>query len=112
MSDVVLKVNFAPYLLMLDLPAPVKDFEATGTFVDNTLTVRLPKVDPAVWGAAQIKGASKVELVARRAASLEKRAKEEAELREKKMELKNLAGRTVLRKQVRAAVAPAGAGHG
>lgn len=43
-SDVFVKVNFAPYILMLDLVAPVDDLHAVARFDGPTLELELQKV--------------------------------------------------------------------
>ena len=43
-SDVLVKVNYAPYLLVLDLLHPVDDTGSKAVFQDGSLVLSLPKV--------------------------------------------------------------------
>ncbi len=100
-SDVVVKVNFSPYLLLVDLFDAVDDDNANATFEDGFLTLTLTKVTAAPWSVLALT-LSKRELQERRAASLQRKEQKELDLAEKKKVKRIEDGRAALRQQVRA----------
>lgn len=99
MADVVLKVNFPPFLLLLDLHGPVDDEAASAVFADGSLTLTLSKVTPGPWPELEARG-DKATLKQRRAASVQAREEKDRVLAEKRREKRIEDGRTALRKQV------------
>lgn len=96
-SGVFIKVNFAPYLLSLDLAGEIRDHDSRASFKDGTLLMTLPKVAGGEWATLEVEGLSKADRSARRAASVAKREAEDAELdaarKQRKAEASDLAFR-------------------
>ncbi|KAA0160216.1 hypothetical protein FNF27_01880 [Cafeteria roenbergensis] len=96
-SETFVKVNFPPYLLMLDLHAPIADHDARASYRDGMLVLSLPKQHEGAWPALQAEGLDKAALRDRREASMEKRRNEDEALgkarRQRQQEASDLAFR-------------------
>jgi dyslexia susceptibility 1 candidate gene 1 protein len=74
-SDVLLKINRSPHLLVLDLHAAVDDTTSTVSFTPEGLTVNLRKARAAMWGVLKADAAllgGKEGVAKRREASVER----------------------------------------
>ena len=72
-SDLLLKVNRSPHLLVLDLHAAVDDAASTVSYTPEGVTVNLRKAEAAVWGVVKADAEAfggKKGLTARREASI------------------------------------------
>ncbi len=99
MADVVVKVNFPPYLLVLDLHAAVDDATAVASFEGTQLSLVLAKATPGDWPDLQATG-GRSEVAARREASIAAKQARELELVDTKKQRRAEDGRAALRKQV------------
>ncbi len=99
MSDVVLKVNFQPFLLLLDLYGAVDDENAAAVFEGGQVQIRLTKVAAGMWETLEATG-TKQALKQRREASIAAKEESERVKVERKREKRIEDGREALRKQV------------
>lgn len=100
-SDVHLRVNFAPYLLTLDLLHPIDDFSSSARFLDGTLILRLPKASKgATWPSLEVAGLAKTDLAIRRREAAAKREAREAEVGRLRSQRKQEASDLAFRRQM------------
>lgn len=98
-SDLVVKVNSAPYVLLLDLFAPVDEASAVVKACDGQLRITLHKQEPHLWPTLSCE-ASKAVLKERRQASIDRKVAFEAALSEKRKEKKYQEEKLTLRAQM------------
>ena len=94
-----MKVNFSPYLLVIDLFDSVDDATAAATFDGGFLTLTLTKLSAGDWPDLHFQG-SKTETRERRDLSVRTKEAKELELQEAKKLKRVEDGRAALRKQV------------
>jgi len=70
-TEVLVKVAFDRYLLVLDLLHPVDDTACVAKIRQGTLSMKLHKKEAGLWPTLQVEGKSKDELKARRSAALQ-----------------------------------------
>ena len=109
-SDCFVKINFAPYLLAVDLFSKVNDDKTVARFDqrDGMLHITLPKTVPGEWESLTFKApdtitdkkVAKLFLMERRNESIERRRKYDEEEKEKVRERKRENERMTLRKQM------------
>lgn len=100
-SDLVVKVNAAPYVLLLDLFEQVDDVSAVVKRVAaaSLLRISLQKVKPQVWEQLECQG-DKRERRERREESMERRTQREADVWARRMERKHAEEKQTLRAQM------------
>ncbi|KAG3027976.1 hypothetical protein PC121_g4522 [Phytophthora cactorum] len=100
-SDLVVKVNAAPYVLLLDLQDAVDDASAVvkSIPVSNLLRLSLKKQENRVWKQLEYQG-SKAVLRERRDASMERKRASETALSEKRKEKRHQEEKETLRAQM------------
>jgi hypothetical protein len=100
-SDLVVKVNATPYVLLLDLPDAVDDASAVVKSIPatNVLRISLKKRESRVWGELQYQ-ASKAALRERRDASMERKRASETALAEKRKQRRHQEEKETLRAQM------------
>lgn len=100
-SDLVVKVNAAPYVLLLDLSEHVDDASAIVKHLAATslLRISLHKVTPRVWTQLECQGDKRVRRE-RREASMERKSQREAEVHAKRKERKHAEEKQTLRAQM------------
>ncbi|KAE9028632.1 hypothetical protein PR003_g5713 [Phytophthora rubi] len=100
-SDLVVKVNAAPYVLLLDLQDAVDEASAVVKSISasNLLRISLKKKESRVWGQLQCQ-ASKAALRERREASMERKRASETALSEKRKERRHQDEKATLRAQM------------
>jgi len=98
-TDIFIKVNYPPYLVLIDLHAPVDETKCRPRIKNGTLTIKVEKHNPAIWGILLAKGTKK-ELAARRQASIEAKSIRDEQLKEKQKDNKVATERSSLRKQM------------
>ena len=99
-ADLMVKVNFAPYLILLDLPEPVDDAATEAAFEEGVLRVRLRKVERGRWGRVHADDLSKQERMDRRAATMQRKEAREAEKQNARRAGRREASDLALRKQM------------
>ncbi|KAF4042716.1 hypothetical protein GN244_ATG05022 [Phytophthora infestans] len=100
-SDLVIKVNAAPYVLLLDLHDAVDDASAVVKSIpaSKLLRISLKKQENRLWKQLQYQG-SKTVLRERRDASMERKRASETALSEKRKEKKHQEEKETLRAQM------------
>uniref|UniRef100_H3HBS8 CS domain-containing protein n=1 Tax=Phytophthora ramorum TaxID=164328 RepID=H3HBS8_PHYRM len=100
-SDLVVKVNAAPYVLLLDLPDAVDDASAAVKSIpaSNLLRISLKKQVHRVWKELQFQD-TKAALRERRDASMERKRASETALSEKRKERRHQEEKETLRAQM------------
>ncbi|KAF1776603.1 Tetratricopeptide repeat [Phytophthora cactorum] len=100
-SDLVVKVNAAPYVLLLDLQDAVDDASAVVKSIpaSNLLRLSLKKQENRVWKQLQYQG-SKAVVRERRDASMERKRASETALSEKRKEKRHQEEKEALRAQM------------
>jgi hypothetical protein len=100
-SDLVVKVNATPYVLLLDLPDAVDDASAVVKSIPatNVLRISLKKRESRVWGVLLYQ-ASKAALRERRDASMERKRASETALAEKRKQRRHQEEKETLRAQM------------
>lgn len=68
-ADLFVRISFKPYVLILDFVHEVDETLSNALSERGVLTLRLPKLEPALWGKLCVQGLSKEQLKKRRAAS-------------------------------------------
>ena len=99
-TDVFVKVNFAPYLLLLDLHASVDDESSKAVFKDGALELVLPKVTPGLWPELTVEGLSKKDLRARRDKAMVAKTEREQALAQKKKDARHNAEQLAMKREV------------
>ena len=79
-ADLVIKVNFFPYVLILDLLHEVEFSTSKATSKDGMLTLHVKKTKPDTWRTLQVEGLDKKSLTRRRNDSIERRRLYEQEV--------------------------------
>ncbi|CEG48580.1 FOG: TPR repeat [Plasmopara halstedii] len=100
-SDLVIKVNATPYVLLLDLQDAVDDASVVVQSIptSNQLRISLKKVESRMWKNLQFQGSKSV-LRERRDASMERRRASEMAFSEKRKEKRHQVERETLRAQM------------
>lgn len=85
-SDLLVKVNYSPYLLVLDLARPVDDIASKAVFAHGELVLSLSKKAPGLWEQLEVDktSLSKAQLRARRQKAIDDKTVREQELAKKK----------------------------
>ena len=95
----MIKVNFQPYVLLLDLYDQIIDAKCSALFKNGILTIDVPKKTHGSWGNLQTE-LPKAEKIQRRNLSVERRREYDQHLIEKKKKDKHAQEKHSLRKQM------------
>lgn len=90
-TDLFFKINYSPFLLVLDFAHEVVYARAAAAVTDECVVLTFPKATPGVaWGTlAPTPALAKSELLARRSAAAERKAASDAAERERREKTKN-----------------------
>lgn len=98
-TEFLVKINFAPHLVHIDLFAGVDDNSGTARVKNGVLTLKIDKRNPGLWDDIAATGDKKT-LKERRIKSVDDKTRREQELIEKRREKRTETERTQLRKQM------------
>lgn len=98
-TSVLLRINFSPYLIEIDLKNEINEDDSKAIFKDGKLFITLKKIENELWGDIN-SNLFKNERKERRNKSIEEKEKKDKELYEKKSKLKSEGNRYALREQM------------
>ncbi|EQC32861.1 hypothetical protein SDRG_09393 [Saprolegnia diclina VS20] len=98
-ADAVLKINFKPYVLLLDVVAPIEPTSAVVKILDGVIHMTVAKSTPEMWKELVFVG-SKADILARRKASMDRKTEMEQQLAEKRKDAKYATEKKTLRDQM------------
>ncbi|KDO17801.1 hypothetical protein SPRG_16728 [Saprolegnia parasitica CBS 223.65] len=98
-ADAVVKINFKPYVLLLDLVAHIEPTSAVVKILDGVIHLTVAKSTPDMWKELVFSG-SKADILARRQASMDRKTEMEQQLAEKRKDAKYATEKKTLRDQM------------
>ncbi|OQR96140.1 hypothetical protein ACHHYP_16944 [Achlya hypogyna] len=98
-ADLVIKINFKPYVLILDLTATIDPASTMIKLIDGAIDLTVKKESPGAWKELTFHGA-KSDVLARRKASMDRKTEMEQQWFEKRKELKYATEKKTLRDQM------------
>ena len=99
-SDLLVRLSFSPYVLVLDLLHEVDESKSRAISKGGTLVLQLPKIVHGLWGELCVSGCSKAELKERRKLSEDRRREREQSLAAERKSRKIADERYAVRQQM------------